>query len=177
MKKDKRYIECLASKINKKGQEIEYQQLSEQEKKRRETISKTIALGTLQERLRDMWEIAEILLKNGFRLGKTREWIGNKYYSLESDVQYHSLGFAIEQSRIIGFGVVGGGCCGKSILLNRNGEITEQINWDAQTHNYNNGESYCNYENPDIVGKIDEILKGFDEYEQNFYEFAESVVE
>lgn len=169
-------MENLVERINKKGAENRQREIDTSLAKFYSVMAQVEELKRLAPRIAKMWDVANALIKNGFRLGTAREWVGIKYYSLESDMQYHCLGFAVECNTISGFGIVGGGCCGMSILLDTNGQIKREINWNELKHNYHTGKSYYNYENPDIVDKISKILDGFDEYEKRFYEFAESVV-
>lgn len=165
-------MENLIDRINAKGNKIRQNKIDESDKKKKDFLSKLDKVKELAPRISKMWDVAQALISNGFRLGDVKHWAGFKHYTLESDSMYHWLGFVIDGSVVNGFGIVGGGCCGKSLVCGRDGEF----NLDMSRSEYYNGRgSLPVWEYPDYVGKLNEIVYGFDDYERKFYEYAERI--
>ena len=163
-------MENLIEKINKKGQEIKFEEkrriLSEKEDfdKKLETIK------SFGERISKMWDIAQALLDNGFRIGEKVDNYGlTPYYTLETDCTHHWIGFCVNKGQILWFGIAGGGCDGESFKINKFGDclLDRHILY---------GRFYRYFEDYDNKIHCDRIVKEFDEYERKFYEFVENLV-
>lgn len=169
-------MENLIDRINAKGNKMRQDKIDESNKKKKDFLSKLDKVKELAPRISKMWDVAQALISNGFRLGDVKYRAGSEYYTLESDGTCHWLGFVINGNVVKGFGIVGGGCCGKSLVCDKKGEFG--INMETT---YACGDLSVKYypawEYPHYVSKLNEIVCGFDDYERKFYEFAESIAE
>lgn len=163
-------MENLIEKINKKGQEIRNEEtrriLSEKESfdKKLETIN------SFGERISKMWDIAQALLDNGFRIGEEVPNYGlSPYHKLETNGWYHWIGFSVSNDRIQWFGIEGGGACGRNFMIDKSGNCL--LDKNAVYGMRNRYFEDCNNKN-----HLDRIIKGFDEYEKKFYEYVETIV-
>lgn len=167
-------MENLIDRINAKANKMRQDKIDESDKKKKDFLNKLEKVKELAPRISKMWDVAQALISNGFRLGDVKCWAGFKHYTLESDSMYHWLGFVINGNVVKGFGIVGGGCCGKSLVCGRDGEfgIDMEIAYACGDLSV---KYYPAWEYPHFVNKLDEILYGFDEYERKFYEYAERI--
>ena len=175
-------MENLIEKINAKGAEIRNAEVKRVMSEKEIFASRLEAFKALSPRINKMWDVANALRHNGFKLGDKidRNGLGN----FESDGICHRLGFYYKGNPywgpipIDGFGIQGGGCCGSSVYIDRyanifwrggilNANTINNLDYRVPTPAYDCGHINC---------KLVEILEGFDEFERKFYEYAESVI-
>lgn len=174
-------MENLIEKINAKGAEIRNAEVKRTMTKKEIFASRLEAFKTLSPRINKVWDVANALRHNGFKLGdEDCNGLGN----FETDGIYHRLGFYYKGNPywglipIDGFGIQGGGCDGSSVYMDRYANIF----WcggilDVNTiNNLDYRVSIPAYDCGHINGKLVKILNGFDEFERKFYEYAESVI-
>lgn len=167
-------MENLIDRINAKANKMRQEKIDESDKKKKDFLNKLEKVKELAPRISKMWDVAQALISNGFRLGDVKYWVDFKHYTLESDATYHWLGFVINGNVVKGFGIVGGGCCGKSLVCDKKGEfgIDMEIEYACGDLSV---KYYPAWEYPHFIDKLDKILYGFDEYERKFYEYAERI--
>lgn len=186
-------MDNIIEKIQAKGQQIKQEKINEEAMKRSAVEKDYIAAKALSSRINKLWDICQALLDNGFTLGKTSYWVDSTYYEFETDGWYHWLGFLVKRKRgqkrreIIAFGIEGGGCCGRSVFINRQGMVGKfgsnetflEDNIDDNCY-ISRGDNYSpksgkTYQDPDFTYKLKRIVSGFDEFEAKVLAYANEI--
>lgn len=176
----------LIDKINKKGMEIAQSEYEKQMQKRAAAVADIERVKSLAPRIQRLWNICQAMLDNNFPLGETYYHAGFPHYEFETEGTFHRLGFKVRRSsfmsvrgEIIGFGVE---YDGDSFIVNGDGVWGHYINGKFVTGNIDTVHSYyCGHRNVpqyEIVlftNHIKKTLNGFDEFERNVLEYAESI--
>lgn len=131
------------------------------------------ALNALAPRLHDLMDVALALWRNKIPLGKVT---GHNW--LEYDVEFmsegihHRIGFIGKPGpggdlnrEPIGFGIVGGGVCGRTLFIDTDGNL------DASSRDY----YLHDFPNYRELQKAKDFISGFDDFERRFYEYVDSL--
>ena len=179
-------MEDLIEKINTKGRKIQQEEMDKEAMRRMEIEKDYIAAKGLSSRINKLWDICQALLDNGFKLGKSKHWVGTDYYEFQTDGIYHWLGFVVRNKQILAFGITGGGCDGRSVYIDREGKIGMFVNGGFREDNIDdscyisNGDNYApsrgrTYQDPYFTGKLRKIVLEFDDFERRVMEYANSI--
>ena len=181
-------MEDIIKKINEKGQQIRQAELDKDSEMRKSIENYYNAAKKLSGRINKLWDICQALLDNGFKLGKPSYHGRSEYYEFETEGWYHWLGFELRHDRkVVAFGVHGGGCCGRSVFINRKGEIGKfndndiWIKDDIDDDCYiSRGDNYApksgkTYQDPDFTEKLKTIVNKFDDFESRLIEYANEI--
>ena len=131
------------------------------------------ALRALAPRLNDLMACAKELWRNNIPLGKVTgsNWLE---YDVEfmSECIHHRIGFMGAPGpggdlhrEPVGFGIAGGGCCGKSLFIETDGELYSGTK-DYYLHDFHDKSE---------LDKGRKFLAGFDDFERRFYEYVDSL--
>lgn len=177
----------IIKKIQEKGQQLKNEKQSKLNMERNEVLEKVNKIKKLGPRIENLWDICQSLIDNGFHLGKVRIDCGFEYDEFITDGIFHGLGFLVIRNSIEGFGVCGGGCCGTSAFVNREGVLgfymdnqlcTETIDdfaWLSNGDNYAPSKGKL-YQDKGFVRKLDKIINEFDNFESKVMEYVNSIV-
>ena len=160
------YIE----KITKKATELKNEEVRISNLKKEKFFKNIETIKGLSARINKMWDIAQALLNNGFKLGEKMQQDG--CYTLESDCWYHQLGFVVSSNVVVGFGIVGGGCCGEGVMFDRSGDCNIDFE-KTYIEGYYTQKCVSVWEYSNIAGKVETMVTEFDEYEKKFYGYVE----
>lgn len=187
----------LIQKINAKAQQERIEAYKKQMTERDMVIADLEKVKALAPRIAKLWDICQTLANNGIPLGKVKHKTFD-YLEFETDCVNHWLGFVMKDNhrllslvggRIVGFGIAGGGCCGRNFFVNKNGE---PITWNCTAKTFvkqdidqcvpiSRGDNYAPYhaslwQDKEWCGKIKKMLNDFDDFEARVIAYAESYV-
>lgn len=181
----------LIEKINKKGTENANSELKKLMQERATVVANIERVKSLAPRIQRLWDICQAMLDNGFPLGKIEYYVGFPHFEFETEDTFHRLGFKVNRhwcslrgevigrGEIIGFGIE---YDNDSFIVNRDGVWGYYINGNFvagdidKIHSY-----YCGHRNVPqykiwlFTNHINKTLNGFDEFERNVLEYAESI--
>ena len=163
-------MENLIEKINAKAKEIQIEKIAKVCAEKEDFDKKLETIKGLGERISKMWNVAQALLDNGFRIGEDVYNYGlEPYHTLETDGWNHWIGFCVRNKDVQWFGIAGGGCCGHDFKIDKNGNtlIDKNIIY---------GRRYKYFEDGNNKRHLNRILEEFEEYERKFYEYVEKLV-
>jgi len=161
-------------KIRAKRQELDEQKQNECDERIRKVEDYTNAIKALAPRLKELHSLATECVKNGIPLGNRKSLHGEVHFpEFVSEWWYHRPGFIVSQypkpNEEITFGIIGGGACGNSLVIDKDGNIIK-----------NPLDKVCGcwtYENAhhDFCNKCQSFLKSFDEFEKGFLAYIDSL--
>jgi len=176
----------IIKKIQEKGKQLENEKQTKLNIERNGVLKNVNKIKELAPRIAQLWDICQALLDNGFPLGKTKYHLGFPYYEFETEGIYHGIGFFVNRNIIYGFGIAGGGCSGKSALVNKEGELGHYIDKkfvptsiDDQTW-LSNGDNYAPspgklYQDKSLASKLEKIATNFDEFESKVMAYVNKI--
>lgn len=168
-------MDNLIDRIAQAAQDRDDAKVIESQKKAEDFFACIEKIKALGGRIAKMWDIAQALLDNGFRIGDRKSYWNGSYNELETEGWFHHLGFYVNNGRVTGFGVCGGGVNLESVFANRNGEV--YINMNKAHYNTYSETYYTAWEYPHYREVMHRIIDRFDEYERKFYDYAERVAD
>ena len=159
------------NKISAKAQQIAEAENNEQLKKLETIEYYKNAIKSLASRLAELIKIGDALIENGISFGKrTKAIIGYDEEFITNGIT-HKLGFYFKYSKdnspMIGIGIKGGGCCGRDLAVNKEGDMVVKIDPHYHSYMYFGFNDYCN--------KCKQFLENFDEFEKRVYEYVDNL--
>lgn len=161
-------------KIRAKRQELDEQKQNECDERTRKVKYYEDEIKALAPRLKELHSLAKECIKNDIPLGKVTYLHGDKHYpEFVSEWWYHRPGFVVSQhpkpNEEVYFGVIGGGACGNSLVIDKDGIITNNpLNKTCGCWTYERAyHDYCS--------KCQSFLKSFDELEKGFLAYIDSL--
>lgn len=119
----------------------------------------------LAPRIKEIITLCRALLENDFPIGRDGK--------LKTDGIRHNLGIYFERTwnglLFLNVGIAGGGCCGYDLAINENGELVKNpLDIIVGARDYN--VAYRDY-----VNKARQFVDDFDDFEQRFYDYVDSL--
>lgn len=165
-------LEERLGKIANKGAQMIADANAEEERKKEIIKKYEQDIKALAPRIKQLMEIAVALLKNNIPLGKRGTTITGSYDdAFETDGIHHGLGFFFRYERgykyLVGIGIKGGGCCGKDLAVNKDGDMVVKIDPHYHSYMYFGFNDYCN--------KCKTFLQKFDDFEKNVNDYVDNL--
>lgn len=146
--------------------------VAEQQRKEDTIARYAVEIKALAPRIEKLMQVGQALLKNDIPLGKqTKNICGSYDDEFVTNGLSHHLGFYFSHGKnnspLLGIGIEGGGCCGRSLAVNEKGDMVVKI--DPHYHSY----QYFGYN--DYCGKCKKFLDNFDSFEKRVYEYIDNL--
>ena len=164
-------FEKMIAKLNGIGQRKQEEAENEHFKRAQTIVEYENKVIALAPRIKKLMEIAKAMLASDVPFGKrTKDMIGYDEEFITDGIKHH-LGFYFEfakdNSPLIGIGIKGGGCCGRNLAVDVNGNMVVKIDPYYHSYQYDGYWDYCH--------KCKELLNNFDGFERRVYEYVESL--
>ena len=155
--------------------------LAEMQRKNDKIAHYTNAIKALSGRLTEMMKVADCMVANRMSFGGTWYSLGMPHGdNFETNGIKHGIGFVFQYEGgwgrsinhrigVIGIGIEGGGCCGNTIVVDRDGDIIKNP-LDHVIGLWTKENAYS-----DFCGKANEFLKEFDKFEKEFYDYVDNL--
>ncbi len=161
-------------KIRAKRQELDDQKQKECDERTRNVEHYANAIKALAPRLNGLYTLAMECVKNDIPLGKKSSLHGMEHFpEFVSEWWYHRPGFIVSQhpqpNEEVYFGVIGGGACGHSLVIDKDGIITNNP-LDKVCGCWTRENAYHDYCN-----KCQSFLQSFDKLEKGFLAYIDSL--
>jgi len=168
-------------KVRAKRQALDAQAREVEEMRNSKIKHYTDAIKHLAPRLKEMMEVADEMVMNKISFGG--QWLSHGIPhgdNFETNGIKHGVGFVFQYEKgwgrslnhrlgVIGVGIEGGGCCGKSLVVSKDGDIVvNPLDKVIGTWTYDDAFH-------DFIGKAESFLKGFDAFESRFYDYVDNL--
>lgn len=119
-------------------------------------------------RMEELMTIATELCLNNIPLGKDGGYLELSSENV-SNAWSHKTGFIVIGNRLLGFGIVGGGVCGRNLMFNRAG-MPSALSCSGRYPGVD-GEPF----DDEDVRHLERFVREFDAFEKRFYDYVDNL--